>query len=452
MQATRFDVCDAVNSCDVCPAVLDAFSAADDDKCSGRDFAKSTEYRSCGNYERFLKQVVPYSGRYCLVKNRKSLMDIYPDRWHARNSQHYYARKRKGIILVRMTYKDKSIGIGRAFTSFIDLDVIRHWRDTCDRQHGAKCAPHLIGLPPIQIPWFIDTYDQFIVSGSENQRYIALSYRWGVSGKAQLTTRTLQGLKKKGSLGSRGESSLPKTILNAMDLCRAIGERYLWADTLCIPQDDDMVRQRMISNMTAVYANASMTIIAADGEHADHGLRGVPGEFQIPREPVKLFDGPLGSQLFLKPMKTLDETDWNSRGWTFQEYAFSPRRLIFIQDTVRWECCQACCWEEIEPPGEAPLQISSKQSLSMYDVEQREEAIFYDSDTSDIRHAPILPLPLFPDLALLGHLASAYNRRDLSFDGDAHAAFAGILTAMDATFLGGFVWGIPAIFFDIVLT
>lgn len=77
-----------------------------------------------------------------------------------------------------------------------------------------------------------------------------------------------------------------------MVLCQKIGERFLWADTLCIPQDDTKVRQRMISKMTAVYANAGMTIIAADGDHADHGLRGVPGQSQNPREPLQLLDGP----------------------------------------------------------------------------------------------------------------------------------------------------------------
>ena len=100
-----------------------------------------------------------------------------------------------------------------------------------------------------------------------------------------------------------------------MQLCRELGERYLWVDTVCIVQDDPETRGHMIANMTAIYAGAIFTIFAADGEHADYGLRGLPGS--IPRNFVTPFKGPFGKLFFMHPSTSFSKTKWNTRGWTF---------------------------------------------------------------------------------------------------------------------------------------
>jgi hypothetical protein len=46
-------------------------------------------------------------------------------------------------------------------------------------------------------------------------------------------------------------------------------------DALCIVQDDSDLKQRQINNMAAIYAGAFVTIVAAQGDHADAGLRGI---------------------------------------------------------------------------------------------------------------------------------------------------------------------------------
>lgn len=48
-------------------------------------------------------------------------------------------------------------------------------------------------------------------------------------------------------------------------------------------------------------------------------------------------------------------------------------------------------------------------------------------------------------------LVSAYNTRDLTFDDDVLAAFAGITTSLGSSFEGGFLFGLPEVFLDVVL-
>lgn len=56
-----------------------------------------------------------------------------------------------------------------------------------------------------------------------------------------------------------------------MELVRALDERYVWVDALCIVQDDNDSKMQDIHNMGALYANATFTIVAADGD-ASTGL------------------------------------------------------------------------------------------------------------------------------------------------------------------------------------
>ncbi|TID24208.1 HET-domain-containing protein [Venturia nashicola] len=51
----------------------------------------------------------------------------------------------------------------------------------------------------------------------------------------------------------------------------------MWVDTLCISQYDSLTKSREIGLMGAIYANAIVTIVAADGDDTNYGLRGFKG-------------------------------------------------------------------------------------------------------------------------------------------------------------------------------
>ena len=57
---------------------------------------------------------------------------------------------------------------------------------------------------------------------------------------------------------------LVPVLRHAMYLTSAIGERYLWADALCIAQGDNITEQ--YNHMGAIYASAIVAIIAVDGD------------------------------------------------------------------------------------------------------------------------------------------------------------------------------------------
>jgi hypothetical protein len=70
-------------------------------------------------------------------------------------------------------------------------------------------------------------------------RFVALSYVWGHHpdpAKLFATKANIEALRRDGGLP---ESDMPATVEDAMEVCRRLGEPYLWVDRLCITQDDD---------------------------------------------------------------------------------------------------------------------------------------------------------------------------------------------------------------------
>lgn len=86
--------------------------------------------------------------------------------------------------------------------------------------------------------------------------------------------------------------------------------------------------------MAGIYANAYVTLIAGNGWDANHGLRGIQGVTE-PRH--------LSSSWKPGLIEDLDPYDsiWYSRGWTFQEMVFSPRKIMFQYQLASWECINA---------------------------------------------------------------------------------------------------------------
>lgn len=75
----------------------------------------------------------------------------------------------------------------------------------------------------------------------------------------------------------RLRDEIPKTTRDTIGICTQIGILFLWVDALCIIQDGSDSKHCDIQAMSGIYANAHVTIIAANGCDANHGLRGIPG-------------------------------------------------------------------------------------------------------------------------------------------------------------------------------
>lgn len=190
-----------------------------------------------------------------------------------------------------------------------------------------------------------------VVKFRYSQRFVALSYMWPSDDKSshlQLTKATLIELETDNSLD---DLALPNIVSDAIALCRYLGERYLWIDRLCIIQDDEASKQEQIGAMDVIYNSATFTIMAAfNGRHIDKGLLGCPGR---PRPPFVM--APSRRQFHSLRRSILPDTghseevvngsEWDHRGWTFQERLLSRRRLFITEFEVIFQCSVGTAYE-----------------------------------------------------------------------------------------------------------
>jgi hypothetical protein len=157
-----------------------------------------------------------------------------------------------------------------------------------------------------------------------------------------------------------------------------------------------------------------------------------PGFFTEPRacqQDVFKLHG--GTKVIEVPPPESPHTTWFQRGWTFQEYAFSRRRLIFGDNRIRWECKQSQWQEDID-------HITGSKATPKFGEEGANVDLSFFSRS-------------WPDLGALGDNRSFYNEREFTYPEDALAAFAGITSVIEGKFEGGFLCGLPEIFFDVCL-
>jgi hypothetical protein len=158
---------------------------------------------------------------------------------------------------------------------WIDMSLITNWYLACKKSHP-DCRPlaHLTDRPV----WLIDVQEDCLVAAGSDAEYFALSYVWG--GVPSLQTRQdnvnehqVSGIFAKPQI----RDQIPRTIRHAMALTAKLGGNYLWVDQLCICQDDEGMKHSQINAMGSIYSNAALTIVAATGWDANHGLRGIHG-------------------------------------------------------------------------------------------------------------------------------------------------------------------------------
>jgi hypothetical protein len=264
-----------------------------------------------------------------------------------------------------------------------------------------------------------------LVPGNESISFVALSYRWAISGSFQTTKNTLNLLLQEKSLTDEEiAGKIPKTVCDAMNLVRELGQRYLWVDALCIVQDDKESKMQDIHNMAAVYANATFTIVAADGD-ASTGLTGFRHvhleRASVPFDKYTLMPTPFKSNNDLSI-----DLAYSSRGWTFQEYLFAGRKLILYQGMAHWEC--SCATWHDDRKLHDPSEVKRDRTGQLL--------------------GQIPNMSIFLPYVSLVH---DFNWRDFTYEEDAVHAVAGIFTALSTTFQGGFLFGIPEMYFEVGL-
>lgn len=311
--------------------------------------------------------------------------------------------------------------------SWINFSVATMWKERCINQHGPKCQES--DKTAFTIPdWLVDTKEDCIVSGDASMEFVALSYRWGTSPGSEINFTMWDELQKPGGLSSF--IAMIPIIRDATHVVRSINERYLWVDTICIRHDDEIHLAHQLQHMGAIYASAKLAIIASDGD----GMTGLPGiqGYSPPRNLTNIFPWDENGVILIRDLPVLGgsvhhQSDYFRRGWTFQEYVLSRRRLIFGRQQIHW-VCGCATWHEDLPHTDAQLHEPHGEVLQFPNTLRRR--------------------PKFQELS---RLLRAYNRLEMTYPEDALPGIAGLLRLIAPSFHGGFLFGLPIACFEAAL-
>ena len=325
----------------------------------------------------------------------------------------------------------------------VDFDTVRSWLHLCLQEHDECRKNHHVDAS-ISITVIDVQRGRKCLLPSDGQ-YTALSYVWG-GDTPSVELENEEAKAKERSFDSAPDSTLPinlpKTLRDAMEITRLLGERYLWVDRLCVPQDIE-TRSSQIAKMSRIYENALVTIIAAGGTDAHAGLCGLSAARKSPDLSAYYdlntkVDGVTIAVTVPIPTSSLLSSKWNTRGWTFQERFFSNRQLIFADAQVFWSCKSAILFED------TPLQRKSS-----YDVDR-----FLDTIVRRFPEAGRLTgEPAFPTVDSEQWLdefvftIQEYTSRNLTYESDILAALQSTLNFFESVINSQMIWGLPEAYF-----
>lgn len=303
------------------------------------------------------------------------------------------------------------------------VDAMVHWPrmkdkiEKCYRDHtecrdnARRSLPR--GFRVINIP-------QRRIVETNNVAFAALSYVWGKDLRSSLLTATratIAGMKREGGLAI---SEMPRTIEDAMSVCNHLGIEYLWADRLCIVQDDPDDKMYQIMAMDEIYSCASLVLVAAHGSSMDSGIDGVSRARPI----VQRHETMTGLQLtnLVRESEGDPSALWHTRGWTYQEAVCARRLLHFTNTRTYFECQTSIFYEDAYNP-EAELD-----EFSAYGLRLKDEIMDFQAFTR--------------------HLTN-YSSRILSYPKDTYNALIGIANMLyTANYTESFIYGLPKVDFD----
>ncbi|KAI0885986.1 uncharacterized protein GGS22DRAFT_159532 [Annulohypoxylon maeteangense] len=229
--------------------------------------------------------------------------------------------------------------------------LFKHWLDDCDKRHENTCKPDFVQKRPTRLVYVGASSKELKLldsdtSGrdSEDDRYIALSHRWGdPTNTLFCTTSNIESLKR-----SINYYDLPKNFQDAVTVTRGLGIKYLWIDSLCIIQGDGGDFDTESRLMEDYYSGAYCTISASS---ADESTSGFLDSLSTTRDTVRQchvlqsHQGSSSSESTFYVCNNIDnfardveESPLSKRGWVFQERALSRRTIHFTKTQVYWEC------------------------------------------------------------------------------------------------------------------
>ncbi|RYN75649.1 hypothetical protein AA0120_g11973 [Alternaria tenuissima] len=303
------------------------------------------------------------------------------------------------VTSARSAYFAQSDSLQSVPANLGDIMLAKSWIFKCLQLHKEDCGQDSSSGFPLKV---IDCASRKLCEIAPGTPYVCLSYVWGNASFAHEISSALSGC-------------LPKTIEDSIWVTLQLGYSYIWIDRYCIDQQNDAEKHRLIMNMGAVYRGATLTIIAAAGDSPHNGLPGING---TPRgQQYSHAVGTSGQRILglEVPKYDIQDSVWNTRGWTFQELVLSRRRLVFTRSQMYFQCNNMHDLENL--PSRHPASPNPDPSLD-----------------AGIGHDDLI---VFPNLDIKSTVQTLYlqiqeyYRRRLSFREDIIKAVTGIINAFE---------------------
>jgi hypothetical protein len=173
--------------------------------------------------------------------------------------------------------------------------------------------------------------------------------------------------------------------------------------------------------MNSVYKNAELTLIAAASEDSNHGLPGV-GTTQRESQPIATLGNVRIVSTMPSPRGIINRSKWSTRGWTFQEGVLSPRRLVFTDHQIYFECNEMHCYESIT----WDLDKVHKKDKSRLKEFMPTGIFTQRNGGTTITGASAFERRARTSFERYMRAVEAYSARDLSFEADSFNGFAGV--------------------------
>ncbi|KAF9873404.1 hypothetical protein CkaCkLH20_09217 [Colletotrichum karsti] len=248
---------------------------------------------------------------------------------------------------VRQTYVGSPVNLSPGNPDSMQLS--RHWLKRCETDHG--CG--INSLPSAMPSFLLDVSDPnqvslVTVSASMRERYVALSYCWGVGEQKTM----LKKANKSSLLSGISLTCLDPTVRDSIQVTRELGLQFIWIDALCIIQDDNTFKAKELGKMGNIYQCATFTIIASAAKDVTQGFlnKRTPTAERIAgmtleTQPAFSIEarGKRGKTMVKRPVLLTPShresiEPWYRRAWTFQEFLFSRRRLQYNGNQTTWTC------------------------------------------------------------------------------------------------------------------
>jgi hypothetical protein len=201
--------------------------------------------------------------------------------------------------------------VPRKTETFVNNDLVRSWLQNCQKEHGDLSGQRLPITVPDAMIRLIDTKDLRLVKCNLQTKFVALSYVWGVQTEPLLTKSVEEKLSQPGGVCI---DELPRAIGDAIYLTRKLSQRYIWVDSGCIVQDDEVDKREQLKLMDSIFNLAEIVVVAVSSNSAHSGIPGIgKPRMEWPR-PTVLIQGSKFTTLLPDLLISLDLSIWQSRG------------------------------------------------------------------------------------------------------------------------------------------